>query len=192
MHVIVLMSDSLEWSWDRVLQQVLKQEAHGPQVAHLSKTATAYLQMPCNIATATRTEIWQCLKKAKGHPKIYIWTKLVDLASPMLYTKIQPQSILGSGEKNYFNHTLPLVFSTFSENDFLTFSPYQSMVMQIWHCHEKVKGPRIIIWTNSVDPESSMLYTKIKPWSLFGSKEDIFKCFFFFFFYYIWAWQPSY
>ena len=35
----------------------IKQEAHGPQLAHLSKIVTAYLQMPCNIATATRTEI---------------------------------------------------------------------------------------------------------------------------------------
>ena len=27
----------------------VKQEAHGPRFAHLSKTAIAYLQMPCNI-----------------------------------------------------------------------------------------------------------------------------------------------
>ena len=44
--------------------QKKQQEAHGPQFAHLSKTANAYLQMPCNIlgyswstSTATRTEI---------------------------------------------------------------------------------------------------------------------------------------
>ena len=34
-----------------------KQEARGPRYAHLVKTATDYLQMPCNIATATRTLI---------------------------------------------------------------------------------------------------------------------------------------
>ena len=27
----------------------IKQEAHGPRFAHLIKTATAYLQMSCNI-----------------------------------------------------------------------------------------------------------------------------------------------
>ena len=30
----------------------------------------------------------------------------------------------------------------------------------------------IIIWTNLVDPESSMLYTKIQPWSFLGSGEE--------------------
>ena len=32
---------------------------------------------------------------------IIIWTNLVDLASPMLYTKILPQSFLGSGEEGF-------------------------------------------------------------------------------------------
>ena len=39
----------------------------------------------------------------------------------------------------------------------------------------------IIIWTNLVDLESSMLYTKIQPQGLFGSGEEDFKCF-----YHIW------
>ena len=52
-----------------------------------------------STATATRTEIWQCRKKLKDHSRIIIWTNLVDLASPMLYTKNQPQSFLGSGEE---------------------------------------------------------------------------------------------
>ena len=34
----------------------------------------------------------------EGQPRIIIWTELVDLESSMLYTKIQPQSFLGSGE----------------------------------------------------------------------------------------------
>ena len=81
----------------------VKQETHGPWFAHLSKTAIAYLQMPCNILPTLPqqlvTEIWQCHKKVKGHPRIIIWINLVESASLMLYTKIQPQSFLGSGEK---------------------------------------------------------------------------------------------
>ena len=39
--------------------------------------------------------------KTKGiHPRIIIWTNLVDLEFQMLYTKIQPQSFLGSGEED--------------------------------------------------------------------------------------------
>ena len=43
-------------------------------------------------------------KKAKDqHMTIMtiIWTNLVDLESPMLFTKIQPQSFLGSGEEDF-------------------------------------------------------------------------------------------
>ena len=41
------------------------------------------------------------VKKAKGQPRIIICANLVDLESLILYTKIQPQSFLGSGE-NFF------------------------------------------------------------------------------------------
>ena len=34
----------------------------------------------------------------KGQATIIIWTNLVDLESPKLYTNIQPLSFLGSGE----------------------------------------------------------------------------------------------
>ena len=44
-------------------------------------------------------QIWPCHKKVKGQPTIIIWTNLVDLESLMLYTKFQPHSFLGSGEK---------------------------------------------------------------------------------------------
>ena len=55
----------------------------------------------------------------------------------------------------------PLAFNTFWENDFSTFSPYKCMGMQIWPCRKRVKGqPKVIIWTNLVDLESLMLYTK--------------------------------
>ena len=81
-----------------------KQEPHGTQFTHLSKIAIAYLQMPCNILPVLPqqlgTEIGQC-RKNKGNPWITIWTNLVDLASSMLYTKIQPLSFIGSGEENF-------------------------------------------------------------------------------------------
>ena len=69
----------------------------------------------------------------------------------------------------------PLVFNTFWENDFSTFSPYKCIVMQIWSCCKKVKGqPTTIIWTNLVDLESLMLYTKIQPQSFLGFGEEDF------------------
>ena len=43
-----------------------------------------------------------------------------------------------------------------------------------------------IIWTNSVDFESPMLYTKNQPLSFVSSGEEDFKVF-----YHIWVWQPS-
>ena len=46
------------------------------------------------------TQIWPCRKKVKGPVTVIIWTNLVDLESSMLYTKIQPQSFLGSGEED--------------------------------------------------------------------------------------------
>ena len=44
-------------------------------------------------------QIWHCLKKVKARPKIIIWINMVELESLMLYTKIQPQSFLCSGEE---------------------------------------------------------------------------------------------
>ena len=51
------------------------------------------MQHSSSIATETRREIWQCGKKVKGHSE-----HLVDPEFSMLYTKIQSQSFLGSGE----------------------------------------------------------------------------------------------
>ena len=44
------------------------------------------------------TQIWPCRKKIKGQFVVIIWINLVDLES-LLFTKIQPQSFLGSGEE---------------------------------------------------------------------------------------------
>ena len=60
--------------------------------------ANAMQQSP-SIARATGTQIWPYHKKVKGHPSLMILTNLVDLESPMLYTKIQPQSFFSTGEK---------------------------------------------------------------------------------------------
>ena len=37
----------------------------------------------------------------KSQPRVIVWTNLVDLETRMLYTKIQAQSFLGSGEKDF-------------------------------------------------------------------------------------------
>ena len=52
------------------------------------------------------TNVWGrksdiAVKKAKGQPRTIISTDLADIESPMLYTKIQPQSFLGSGEEDF-------------------------------------------------------------------------------------------
>ena len=49
---------------------------------------------------------------------IIIWTNLVELESSMLYTKIQPQSFLGSGEV------------------FWEFLPYMDMLAILFNCAE--------------------------------------------------------
>ena len=47
------------------------------------------------------------------------------------------------------------------------------MGMQTWPCRKKSKGqPTTLIWTNLVDTESLMLYTKIQSQSFLGSEED--------------------
>ena len=48
-----------------------------------------------------------------------IWTNLVELESSMLYTMIQPQTLLGSGEE-----------------EFQEFLPYMSMVVILFNCME--------------------------------------------------------
>ena len=41
------------------------------------------------------------LPKVNGQPRVIIWTNLLDLESLKLYTKIQPQSFLGSEEEDF-------------------------------------------------------------------------------------------
>ena len=41
------------------------------------------------------------IERSKGPLTVMISTNLVDLESSMLYTNIQPQSFLGSGEENF-------------------------------------------------------------------------------------------
>ena len=53
---------------------------------------------------------------------------------------------------------------------------YSSGFREIWPCRKRIKGqPMIIIWTNLVEFESSMLYTKIPPKSFLGSGEEHFQ-----------------
>ena len=77
------------------LDAVIKQDANGPQFAHLyiCKCKSS------SIATATGTQISPYHKTVKGHPSLIILTNSVHLESPMVYTKIQPQSFLSTGEE---------------------------------------------------------------------------------------------
>ena len=59
------------------------------------------MQQSSSIATATGMQILLYHKKVKGHPSLTILTNLADLESPMLYTKIQPQSFLSTGEEDF-------------------------------------------------------------------------------------------
>ena len=59
------------------------------------------MQQSSSIATEIGTQIWLYHKKVKGHPSLFILTNLVDSESPMLYTKIQPQSFLSSWKEDF-------------------------------------------------------------------------------------------
>ena len=54
-----------------------------------------------SIATTTGTQIWLYNKKVKSYPSLIILINLVDLESPMLYTKIQPQNFHSQGEEDF-------------------------------------------------------------------------------------------
>ena len=58
------------------------------------------IQQSSSIATPTGTQIWPYHKKVKAHHSLIILTKLVDIESPMLYTKIQSQS---TGEEDFLS-----------------------------------------------------------------------------------------
>ena len=59
------------------------------------------MQYSSSIATATGIQIGPYNKKIKDHPNLITLTNLVNLESPMLYTKIQPQSLLSTIEEDF-------------------------------------------------------------------------------------------
>ena len=59
------------------------------------------MQQSSSIATANGIQIWPYHKKVKGHPSLNILINLLDSEFPMLYTKIQPQSFLSTGEQDF-------------------------------------------------------------------------------------------
>ena len=82
-------------------------QTNWPRFAHLSKTDTAYLQMPCRILPVLPQQLGhkidRAVKKVEGHSRIIIWTNhMVDVEFPMLHTKIQAQRFLGSREEDFF------------------------------------------------------------------------------------------
>ena len=46
-----------------------------------------------------QTQIWPCRKKVRIQSTFIIWTISVELETAMLYTKIQPESFLDSGDE---------------------------------------------------------------------------------------------
>ena len=46
-------------------------------------------------------QTWPCRKKVKRQRTTILLAILVDLPSPMLPAKVQPQGILGSGEEDF-------------------------------------------------------------------------------------------
>ena len=46
-------------------------------------------------------QTWPCRKKVKRQRTTILLAVLVDLPSPMIPAKVQPQGILGSGEKDF-------------------------------------------------------------------------------------------
>ena len=77
---------------------------------------------------------------------------------------------------------LPL--NMYCKTDFSAISPYKCILgVKIWPCCKRIKGqPTIIIWTNLVDQESPMLYTKDLAQSLLDFEKSV---------YHMWAWRPS-
>ena len=96
------------------------------------------MQQSSSIATATWTQIWPYHKTVKGYPSLIILTNLEDLESSMLFTKIQPQSFLSTGEEA-----------------FQEFLPYMDMMSILFNCAEpfeqigntlSTEGPCEIWW----------------------------------------------
>ena len=84
------------------------------------------------------TQIWPCCKKVKGQPSTIIWTNLVEFKSPILYTKIQSQSFLGSGEE-YFKAFLP--YMGMAAILFSGAEPFEQTVNTL-----STEGPYKILW----------------------------------------------
>ena len=73
----------------------------------------------------------------------------------------------------HFGHLL--LVSSFWKIHCFTFLPYKCIRDQIWPCRKIGHGqPRVIIWTNFVVLEHSMLHTKFQGHRPFGSGEEDF------------------
>ena len=78
----------------------MKFEQHWPRGfrgGHL-KFSTFFLYKCMVPKKCIRKQTWPCLKKVKCQCTTIILATLVDLPSPMICAKIQPQGTLGSGE----------------------------------------------------------------------------------------------
>ena len=168
----------LSWFWRRIFSRVLP---YMVMAAILFNCAEPFEQDGNTLSTESQCEIWWKLLKQRSreedikklHNFVHVYS-LMARANNSQGTKIWLQlkcfTTLITNCKFQ-----PLVLNTFWKNYFSTVYPYICLGMQIWFCRKKAKGPlTVIIWTYLVDLESSMLYTKVQPKSIFGSWEEDF------------------
>ena len=63
------------------------------------ESVTSVKSSKFNLYKCSRKQIWPCLFKGQGQPKVIIWTNLEVLEYPMLYTGFQGHHFVDSGEK---------------------------------------------------------------------------------------------
>ena len=103
-------------------------------------------------------QTWPRRKKVKCQCMTIILSTLEDRPFQMIYAKIQPQAIPGLENKI-----------------FKCFFPYKCIRKQTWPCRKKVKCQCMtIILATLVDHLSPMIYAKIQPQSILGSREEDF------------------
>ena len=90
-----------------------------------------YMTISFHPCRSTGKQIWPCHKNGQGQPCDIVWTNLVEIVYPMLYTKFQGHRPLGSEED--FWRFLPYMARTLSEhlNKFSSQHPMEAPY-EIW------------------------------------------------------------
>ena len=64
--------------------------------------AWKYMTISFHPCRSTGKQIWPCHKNGQGQPCDIVWTNLVEIVYPMLYTKFQGHRPLGSEEEDFW------------------------------------------------------------------------------------------